>query len=133
MKKNIAPLFAALIVTAILGLGMFFIGKNAMNASAATINPSAISSETAAQLQEILVTFQTREIEYQNKLTQATTEVNTANEQLAVANQQILEYEHLLQELQNSGVITIAADGTVSVTVPSEIASQGQRGQGGNH
>ncbi len=132
MKKNIAPLFAALIVTAILGLGMFFIGENAINASAAA-SPSTISDETAVQLQEILVAFQTREIQYQNELNQAITEIGVINAQLSVANQQIQEYENLLQELQNSGVISIAPDGTVSVTAQSPTSSQGQRGQGGNH
>jgi len=121
MKKTLPAFLAALIITVILGIGMLFVGQNTLNASASQTATETITNlqvDNADQLDQVLGEYQKREAEYQNELNTAIERLTTANQQLSQANEQIQEYESLLAQLQDSGLITIANDGTVTVNQP---------------
>jgi peptidoglycan hydrolase CwlO-like protein len=117
MKKTIPALIAAVLVTVVLGTGMFLIGQNALGIStakaAATTN--TVSTGTVAQYEQLVAQYQTRETQYQAQIAQATNQINTANQQLTADSQQIQQYQSLLSQLQNNGLITVANDGTVTI------------------
>jgi len=121
MKKTLPAFLAALIITVILGIGMLFVGQNTLNASASHTTTETITNlqvDNVDQLEQVLDEYQKREAEYQNELNTAIERLTTANQQLSQANEQIQEYESLLAQLQDSGLITIANDGTVTVNQP---------------
>jgi len=121
MKKTLPAFLAALIITVILGIGMLFVGQNTLNASASQTTTETITNpqvDNVDQLEQVLDEYQKREAEYQNELNTAIVRLTTANQQLSQANEQIQEYESLLAQLQDSGLITIANDGTVTVNQP---------------
>jgi len=122
MKKTIPAFIAALLITAILGGGMFLMGQDALGTSTAKAEAAAIpqvSTEAVAQYEQIVAQYQTRETQYQGLIDQASQQITIANQQIELANQQIQQYQSLLQQLQNSGLITIANDGTVTVNQQS--------------
>jgi len=111
MKKTIPAFIAALLVTAILGTGMFLIGKDALGTSTAkaeAATTTTVSADTVAQYEQVVAQYQAREEQYQAQLDQASQAINTAN-------QQIQQYQSLLSQLQSSGLITVAQDGTVTI------------------
>lgn len=117
MKKTVPALIAAVLVTVILGSGMFLIGQNA-TAKAAAANTVSVSVDTVQQYEQLVAQvaqYQARETQYQAEIQQATTQINSANQQITTANQQIQQYQSLLAQLQNSGLITVANDGTVTI------------------
>lgn len=120
MKKQIPAVLAALLVTALLTGGMFAIigGQSSANAAslAATATPVVqVTSTDTAQLQALVAEYQAREAQYQAQLSDAASRIDTANQQLATANQQIQEYQNVLTQLQNSGLITVGSDGSITV------------------
>ena len=125
MKKTIPAFLSALLITALLGGGMFLIGKDALGVSTATAEAAApaatVSADTVAQYEQIVAQYQSRETQYQAQITQAIDEITTANQQIASANQQIQQYQSLLQQLQSNGLITLANDGTVTINQPSQL------------
>ncbi len=138
MKKTISAFIAAMLITVLLGGGMFLMGQDALGTS--TVKAAAatqVSADTVAQYEQIVAQYQTRETQYQNLINQASQQINTANQQVELARQQVEEYQSLLQQLQDDGVITIASDGTVTVNQTNTSAfmqppSGGHHG-GGNH
>ena len=129
MKKTLPAFLAALLITAILGAGMFVLGQDALGTStaqAAAETNTTLSSENIAQLEQVLVQYQTREAQYKTELNTAIERLDAANQKLSRANQQIQEYQNLLAQLQNTGLITIASDGTVTTNQPA-FAQQGNR------
>lgn len=121
MKKTFPAFLAALLITSVVGVGMFLVGQNALGASivmAAPASSSTLSTDAQAQIEQALVQYQTREAQYQTELQQAIDQINTANQQLDQANQQIQQYQNLLSQLQASGLITISSDGTVTINQP---------------
>jgi len=122
MKKAFPAFLAVLVITAILGLGMFVIGQDALGVSgvqAAAGTDTALTSDNLAQFEQILVQYQTREVRYQDELNNAVERIDAANQQLLQANQQIQEYQNLLAQLQSTGLITIASDGTITINQPT--------------
>jgi len=119
MKKSIPALIAAVLVTVVLGSGMFLIGQNALGASTAKAEAAATavtaSADTTAQYEQIVAQYQTRETQYQAEIAQASAQIDTANQQLATNSQQIQQYQSLISQLQNNGLITVANDGTVTI------------------
>jgi len=120
MKKSIPALIAAVLVTVVLGSGMFLIGQNALGAStakaeAAAANTVTVSANTTAQYEQIVAQYQARETQYQAEIAQASQQIDTANQQLATNSQQIQQYQSLISQLQNNGLITVANDGTVTI------------------
>ncbi len=118
MKKTFPAFLTALLITLILGGAMFAIGRDALDVSAAqaTGTTATLTPETLSQLEQALVQYQAREVQYQAELSKAIERLNSTNQQLALAGQQIQQYQSLLAQLQNIGLITINSDGTVSVT-----------------
>lgn len=139
MKNTLPAFIAALLITILIGAGMLMMGQDALNTStaqaAAVETSSTISVDTASQYEQALAQYQTREAQYQTEITQAIETITTANQQIDLANQQIQQYQSWLTQLQNSGLITIASDGTVTV---NQAASQSGFAQpfdhhGGSH
>lgn len=127
MKKTLPAFLAALLITTMIGAGMFLVGQNALGASivmAAPASSSTLSTDAQTQIEQALVQYQTREAQYQNELQQAIDQINTANQQLDQANQQIQQYQNLLSQLQASGLITISSDGIVTLNQPQTFNSQ---------
>jgi len=134
MKKTFPAFLAALLITTVMGVGMFLVGQDALGTStalAASETMSALPVDAQAQIEQALVQYQTREIQYQNELQQAIDQINAANQQLDQANQQIQQYQNLLAQLQESGLITIGSDGTVTANQP--VYNQAFNPQPGNH
>lgn len=122
MKKTLPAFLAALLITAVLGAGMFVIGQNALGASSAQASTETITTlapETLTQMEEVLLQYQNREVQYQTELNTALERLEDLNQQLSQANQQIQEYQNLLAQLQSNGLITITNDGTVTVNQPT--------------
>jgi len=134
MKKTIPAFLSALLITALLGGGMFQIGKDALGVSTAKAEAAATtataSADTVAQYEQIVAQYQSRDTQYQAQIAQAIEEINTANQQIASANQQIQQYQSLLSQLQDNGLITLASDGTVTI---NEINQPGFFGPQDNH
>lgn len=121
MKKTLPAFLAALLITTVIGAGMFLVGQNSLGVStvlAASESSPALSTDAQVQIEQALVQYQTREVQYQTELALAIDQINTVNQQLDQANQQIQQYQSLLSQLQDSGVITISSDGTVTANQP---------------
>jgi len=104
IMKHISALFAALLITGLIGLGTLAIGVNALvnrntvaiqnsPADAAALAPAASSPDTQ-QLQQL---------------------VNQYQAELDQANFQIQQYQSLLVALQQRGLIVIGQDGNVYI------------------
>jgi len=129
MKKTLPAFLAALIITAVLGAGMFVVGQDALGPSTAQVaaeTNTTLSSESLVQLEQVIVQYQTREAQYQTELNTAIERFDATTQQLLQANRQIQEYQNLLTQLQGAGLITIASDGTVTTNQPA-FAQQGNR------
>lgn len=111
MKKQIQALVAAILVTAVIGLGMLAIGVNAaLNTNtvpvsdspsvAAAANDSQISAQDSSGL---IAQYQDREKQYQSQLSQATAQAQ--------------DLQNILNELQRRGIIRINSDGTIQLRV----------------
>jgi peptidoglycan hydrolase CwlO-like protein len=110
MKKHLSALLAAVLITAVIGFGIFVIGVNALTnhntvplqntpgtANSATTNTSAASDPPASN-----ATVQ-----------QLRQEVTTLQSQLGQASQAIQQYQSLIQVLQQRGVIVIDQNGNI--------------------
>lgn len=124
MKKTIPAFLSAVLITALLGGGMFLIGKDALGVSTAKAEAAATaanaSADTVAQYEQIVAEYQSRETQYQSQIAQAIEEINSANQQIASANQQVQQYQSLLSQLQDNGLITLASDGAVTINQTSQ-------------
>ena len=105
---------AAFLITAILAAGMILIGQDAMTTSSAAAAP-ALNASAAQQIQQVLVQYQTREFQYQTLLKSADSRVNQSQQQIMHANLQLQQYQSIMAQLQNRGLVTIASDGTVTI------------------
>ncbi len=116
-KKHVPALIIAFGMTALVAVAMIALGANALfnnNVTSAEAAPAATEitvpdNATIEDLQAIITEYQAREVQYQAELTQAA-------EQLNQANTQVQQYESLVTELQTLGVITMDANGQVTVT-----------------
>ncbi len=132
MKKTFPAILAAILITAILGAGMLFVGLETQTSANAAAPQPTLSSDATIQFQQVLVQYQTREAQYQQELTNAANRITADTQQIELANQQIQQYQSILTQLQSSGLITIANDGTVTVNqMPT--APQGRHQPGDNH
>jgi peptidoglycan hydrolase CwlO-like protein len=133
MKKSIPAVLAALFITVCLAGGMFAVGGQSLlgsvsAASEATATPAAaqVTSTDVSQLQAQVAEYQAREVQYQAQLTEAASRIDTAN-------QQIQQYQNVLAELQNSGLITLASDGTVTINQQQAFFPQFGEPHGDHH
>jgi hypothetical protein len=123
--KIIPALLAALLITVLVGAGIFVVGVNAffnpntVQVSNAPQAASAAGSDTQVsqnlsdqqqiqQLQGLVQQYQQREKQYQDQL-------NTAAQRLNQDNQQLQSYQQLLGALQQAGIIRITSDGQVMI------------------
>ena len=139
MKKTFPAVIAALLITICLAGGMFAVGgKSFLNsASAAPAPTQAVSAQglPVDQSQAALIAeYQARETQYQAQITDAANQITAANQQIALANQQIQQYQSLVSNLQNSGLITVGSDGTVTINQQQQglFSFFGGDDQGGN-
>jgi peptidoglycan hydrolase CwlO-like protein len=122
MKKTIPAVLAALVITTLLAGGMFALGSGSFLTSASAAPVVTVNTQTAGdqasqveQLQALVAEYQARETQYQSQIKEAADRINAANGQIDLANQQIQQYQTLLTDLQNSGLITLGTDGTVTI------------------
>jgi len=119
MKKHATALFAAFLITTIVGLGMFVIGGNAainkdgapvLNSPGDKVNtdPTSASPTQLEQYQNLVAQYQQREQQYQSEL-------SNAQNQLDQAAATIQQYQRLLQFLAERGVIQVGQDGRIFV------------------
>lgn len=124
-KKNVSAILVAFLMTALVGTGMFAFGLNAFfnkdiqTASAAT-KPLEVNLDgaTPEQLRAIIAEYQTREGQYLAQLTDAAG-------QLDQANAQVQNYQSLLNQLVQAGVIRIDRNGVVTVMTSAPQSSGG--------
>jgi hypothetical protein len=115
-QKQGPAIFAALVMTAVIGLVIVGLGINALfnnndaTAQAAGLPDSSLSVDQATidQLQSLIEQYQAREVQYQTEMQQAADQLNQTNAELQ-------RYQDLVAALQNSGIIQITADGRVFV------------------
>ena len=101
--KQKSALLSALIITAVIGLGMLLLSVNALfnkNTVPVSNSPAQVSSVDPAQ---------------GSTLAQYQTELAAAQQQLDQANNQIQQYQSLLLALQQRGVIMIGRDGNIYI------------------
>lgn len=118
-KKHLPALIIAFGMTALVALAMLGLGANALfnknvtSAEAAPAVTEVVIPENASSedLQAVITEYQAREAQYQAELTQAATQLNEANAK-------VQQYEALVAELQNMGVIQMDSNGQVTVTTP---------------
>jgi len=138
--KQIQALVAAIVVTAVIGLGMLAIGVNAaLNTNTVPVNDSPPSVSAAANDSQIsaqdsgnlVAQYQDREKQYQTQLSQANAKIQQLNSlvtqyqdrekqyqaQLSQANAQAQGLQNILNELQRRGIIRINSDGTIQIRV----------------
>lgn len=109
MKKHLTALITALIITAVIGTGIFVIGVNALTnrntvplqntpGSATTITSNNTAADPAASTSNVQ---------------QLQQEVSTLQSQLNQAGQVIQQYQAVLQALQQRGIISIDQNGNI--------------------
>jgi uncharacterized protein YlxW (UPF0749 family) len=114
IRKTLPALVAALSMTGIIGLAILAFGLNALynqnissaQAAAQPVSPTIAGQVENQDLQTLISQYQEREAQYQSQLQQAADQINEIS-------QQNLQYQQLIQALQNSGVIQITQDGQV--------------------
>ena len=123
MKPLPAILFA-LAITLVVGVSMFAIGSNALlnpnqapilnspgvtdvsAASLTTADQNSVDQQKLAQLQDLVNQYQQREKQLQTELSDAAAQLNQAN-------QEVQQYQDVLTQLQQRGVIRITSDGQI--------------------
>ncbi len=138
--KQIPAIVAAIIVTIVIGLGMFAVGANAfldtatvaIAESPADVNVSTTSSTTPGidaqsqaqikQQQDLIAQYQAREKQYQDREKQYQTELKDAAQKLTDANataqqyqDQVQQYQNVFMQLQQRGIIRVNADGQIQL------------------
>lgn len=135
--KIIPALLAALIITVLVGAGIFVVGVNAFfnpntvpvsnspqSVSVAASSNQASTDQQVQQLQSLVQQYQQREKQYQDQL-------NTAAQHINQDNQQLQSYQQLITALQQAGVIRITANG--QVTLPRQRFGDDGNFFGGNN
>lgn len=120
MKKTFPAVVAALLITVCLAGGMFAVGggsflTSASAAPAATQVVAVQVPQTDPSQAALIAEYQAREVQYQAQINEAVSRITTANQQVELANQQVQQYQALIADLQNQGLITVGSDGTVTV------------------
>jgi peptidoglycan hydrolase CwlO-like protein len=112
MKKHLSALIAALLITSVIGFGIFTIGVNALtnkntvplqNAPASAASSSSTGSSTTA---DPAATTNVQQLQQ---------EVSTLQSQLNQDNQVLQQYQSLIQVLQQQGLIVIDQNGNIYI------------------
>lgn len=110
--KHLSALLTALVITVVIGFGIFVIGVSALTNkntvplqnSPSTVTTSINSSNTAADPSASATNVQ-----------QLQQEVSTLQSQLNQAGQVLQQYQSLLQVLQQRGIIVIDQNGNIYI------------------
>ncbi len=107
--KQVTAILASIAITGVLGLGILFLGANALfnkNTVPLQSSPSAISgvSQPVDSTQSL-----------QSQIAQYKTQLATTQTQLDQANQMLAQYQSLLDTLQQDGVIRVQSDGSILI------------------
>ena len=138
--KTFPAIVAAVVITVIVGISMLLIGGNALfnpnagpvsnspaqaqaasgsasNATAvsAAVGQSQLDQQQIAQLQAQVKQYQAREQQYQTELNQAAQKINQDNAQLNQATQAVQNYQQILAQLQQIGLISVSNNGQITV------------------
>jgi small-conductance mechanosensitive channel len=116
-QKSLPALFAALTMATFIFIAVLAIGLNAVfNQNTTTASPAVqpapqvvVNKPSIRDLQATISQYQERELQYQSELQRAADQINQVN-------QQNLQYQNLIQNLQNAGVIQITADGRLLIS-----------------
>ena len=136
MRKQIPALLAAFLMTAVIALSMAVVGVNALynpnstavsNAPVSSVAPVSAAPVSAAamsgyvdqakitQLQDLVSQYQAREQQYQAREQQYQQQIQTDQQQITQANTQIQQFQQLLVDLQDRGIISIDPSGTITI------------------
>jgi peptidoglycan hydrolase CwlO-like protein len=122
MRKQIAALLAAMLITGLIAMAMVVIGANAMtnqNGTVVSNSPApatAAGSTTASSDQAQIAQLQAQVDQYQSREQQYQAALDSDNQQLAQAASEMQMIQQLLAYLQNHGLISIDSQGQISVT-----------------
>ncbi len=108
--KHASALLAALVITAIIGLGIFVIGVNALaNKNTVPIQntPNSASAVTSSS--------STNSSSSNTNVQQLQQEVTSLQSQLSQENQVLQQYQSLIQALQQRGIIVIDQNGNIFI------------------
>jgi peptidoglycan hydrolase CwlO-like protein len=108
--KHISAILTAIVITAVIGLGIFVIGVNALtntNTVPLQNSPGSASSATTSN------TAVTGASSTSNDVQQLQQQVTSLQSQLDQATQVLQQYQSLIQILQQRGVIVIDQNGNI--------------------
>ncbi len=111
MKKHLSAILAALVITAVIGFGIFTIGVNALtnkNTVPLQSTPGTATSTTGNSTAADPPGASTNVQQLQQ-------EVSTLQSQLNQATQAIQQYQSLIQALQQRGLIVVDQNGNIFV------------------
>ncbi len=110
--KHASALLAALVITAVIGLGIFVIGVNALaNTNTVPLQNSPNSAAAVSSSSNSAVNSSTSSSNVQ----QLQQEVSSLQAQLNQENQVLQQYQSLIQVLQQRGIIVIDQNGNIFI------------------
>ena len=133
MRKQIPALLAAFLMTGVIALSMGVVGVNALyNSNSSTVSNVPVTAAASApvsattmsglvdqakitQLQDLVNQYQAREQQYQQREQQYQQQLQTDQTQLVQATNQIQQFQQLLADLQDRGIISIDQNGTITI------------------
>jgi hypothetical protein len=126
MKKKLAAILAAVLMTACMGASILAIGAAAAmntagtapaNSRAQMAAPAPAVSQQAQvqQLQDLISQYKGREVQYQAREQQFQQQLGQSNSQVQQAQMQMQAIQQLLLALQQRGLITVTADGQIFI------------------
>ena len=111
MKKHLSAILAALVITAVIGFGIFTIGVNALtnkNTVPLQSTPGSATATTGSSTASDPSGTTTNVQQLQQ-------EVSSLQSQLGQATQVLQQYQSLIQALQQRGVIVVDQNGNIYV------------------
>lgn len=127
MKKQLAALLAALLMTACVGGSILAIGgvalfnpngtaaANSLSQASQVVDANASQQVQIQQLQALVAQYQAREQQYQAREKQYQQQLDQATVQVQQAQQQMEQIQMLLTALEQRGLITVTSDGRIFI------------------
>jgi len=112
--KHLSALLTALVITAVIGLGIFVIGVNALtNTNTVAIQNSPNGSLTASDPANASANSSGASATTSSNVQQLQQQVNSLQSQLTQTNQALQQYQSLISVLQQRGIIFIDQNGNI--------------------
>jgi signal transduction histidine kinase len=112
--KHISALFAALIITAVIGLGIVVVGVSALtNTNTVALQNSPNTNLTGNNITNAVSNSDGSSVSASSEVQQLQQQVSDLQSQLDQAGQAIQQYQSLLLALQQRGVIVIDRSGNI--------------------